>query len=445
MSSFQTRTLSCLLALAFSASAATNAATQPSPTTEPLLYSSNLQYLGAFRLPEGTTNQTSFSFGGDGLGYDPTKNALFITGHTWYQYTAEVSIPSPVNSTNISTLPTATLLQPLTDALDGKRTSVNPSDPNAQNIGGYLVYNGNLVVSVYSYYDGSGTQSASHFVRPLNLSTTGQVKGPFRVGTLYPGFVSGYMNSVPTEWQSLLGGPDLTGNCCLNIISEQSSGPSVSVFSPSDLGGTNPTPATELLGYPISTPLAGYGSTFTQPTTATAPASGSYFNGSTKITGIVFPNGSRSVLFFGRQGLGKFCYGEGTSNSSLAGQPADGGADLWCYDPVDSSKGTHAYPYTYEVWAYDANDLLKVKQGQEAPQAVKPYAVWALNPPINPGNTDYIGGVAYNSTTNRLYISQECVDTNCSPIIAVYQINLSGTASMTTSKTPEAPTNAQVQ
>ena len=442
MSSFQTRTLSCLLALAFTASAATNAATQPSPTTEPLLYSSNLQYLGAFRLPEGTTNQTSFAFGGDGLAYDPTKSGLFITGHTWYQYTAEVSIPPPVNSTNISTLPTATLLQPLTDALDGKRTSVNPSDPNAQNIGGYLVYNGNLVVSVYSYYDGSGTQSASHFIRPLNLSTTGKIQGPFRVGTLYPGFVSGYMGTIPTEWQNLLGGPALTGNCCLNIISEQSSGPSISAFNPSTLNSTTPAPATELLGYPISTPLAAYGSQFTQPTTTSAPANGSYFNGTTKVTGVVFPNGTRSILFFGRQGLGNFCYGEGTSNSSLAGQEAAGPSDLWCYDPVNSSKGTHAYPYTYEVWAYDANDLLKVKQGQVAPYSIKPYAVWALNPPINPQNTDYIGGVAYDPATNRIYISQECVDANCSPIISVYKIDLSANSP---SKTPTAPKDVQVQ
>lgn len=419
------------------------AADAPAPTAEPLLYPSNLVYIGSFRLPNGPTNQTTFAFGGDGLGYDPTHNALFITGHTWYQYTGEVSIPTPVNTTNVSALPTATLLQPLTDALEGNIGAINPGDTASLRIGGYLVYNNTLIISAYTYYDGNASQIASHFIRPLNLSTTGQVQGPYRVGPLYPGFVNGYMTSVPTEWQSILGGPALTGNCCLNIISVQSSGPSISIFNPAQLGVSTPTPATELLGYPFAHPLSAYGATFTQPTSENAPSTGNYFNGTTRITGTVFPNGTRTILFFGRQGLGNFCYGEGTANAALAGQPADGGADLWCYDPVTSSKGTHAYPYTYEVWAYDADDLLKVKEGKEAPYDVKPYAVWALNPPIQPNNLDHIGGAAYDPATNRIYVAQECVDTNCAPIIDVYKVSTNIQSNAST--TPSPPKNTQVQ
>ena len=35
--------------------------------------------------------------------------------------------------------------------------------------------------------------------------------------------------------------------------------------------------------------------------------------------GVVFPVGGRSVLFFGTQGIGEFCYGEGTDDPTLAG------------------------------------------------------------------------------------------------------------------------------
>ena len=415
------------------------------PTSEPLIYPSNLQYLGSFRLPNGSTNQTTFAFAGNGLGFDSTKNALFVTGHTWYQYTAEVSIPTPIKSTNLADLPTATVIQPLTDALDGQRASVNPTDTNAQKIGGYLLYNNNLIISVFSYYDGNGSQTASHFVRSPNLSATTPVQGPYRVGALYPGFVSGYMTEIPAEWQPLFGGPALTGNCCLNIISEQSSGPSVSVFNPNDLGKTSPVPSTELLGYPISHPLSSYDSQFTQPINATTSVTGNYFNGTTRVTGLVFPSGTSSVLFFGHQGLGSFCYGQGTSDTSIVGTQADGPSDLWCYDPVNAYKGTHAYPYTYEIWAYNANDLLKVKNGSEAPYNVRPYAVWELDTPIDPKNISHIGGAAYDPETKRLYVEQQCVDSVCSTIIDVYQINVSTSATASPLTTPSSPTSVTVQ
>ena len=393
-----------------------------SPNTEPLIQPSNLVYEGAFRLPAGTSNQTSFSYAGNGLAYNPANNSLFITGHTWYQETAEVSIPNVVNSTNLNSLTTATLIQPLTDALDGERNSVNPTDPNGKNVGGYLVYNGKLIISVFSYYDGNGTQSTSHFVRPLTLSTTGQLSGPFRVGTQYPGFVSGYMTLIPSEWQALLGGPALTGNCCLNIVSFQSNGPAVSVFDPSQLTSGATISATPLVGYPYSNPLAAWGT------------QNNLFNGTTQITGVVFPKGTRSVLFFGRQGTGPFCYGIGASTSP----PPQGE----CYDPANASKGGHAYPYVDQVWAYDADDLLKVKQGLEPEYAVKPYSVWTLNLPFNATNSqNTVSGAAYDPSTNRIFITEDCVDSGCDPVIAVLKI--AGVSA--NSQTPSPPTSVQVQ
>ena len=56
------------------------------------------------------------------------------------------------------------------------------------------------------------------------------------------------------------------------------------------------------------------------------------------------PGGNtRSVLFFGTQGTGPFCYGEGTDQQGLAGSPTPDGT-TWCYDPDDSSKGNPRLP-----------------------------------------------------------------------------------------------------
>jgi hypothetical protein len=429
----------CVLLL-LAASGTAVRATTPNPETEPLVEPANLVYQGSFQLPNipcQSPTYACFPYGGTALAYDPANNGLFIVGHIYGQLTAEISIPTPAQNSAPSALPTATLIQPFTSALEGKINAVNPTDPNAHYIGGQLVYNGRLIISVESSYDGAGTQSTSHFARPLDLTTASPFVGPVKVGTLYPGFVSGYMTPIPTEWQSLLGGPALTGNCCLAIAGFQSNGPSVSVFNPDDIGTDNPVPATVLVGYPNSKPLGtGWG---TQST---------LYNGSTSITGVAFPDGTRSVLFFGVQGTGPFCYGPGTSDEALAGTTQASTGDTWCYDPSNSSKGTHAYPYVDQVWAYDANDLLQVKNGSEQDYQATPYKVWTLTLPYNNINgSNRIGGVAYDPANNLLYISESCVYNYCTPVIDVYAVEMDPQAASTTSaiQSPSAPTNVTAQ
>ncbi len=370
-------------------------------TDLPLLQMTDLVYQGAFRVPVGSSDNATLAYGGTALGYNATNNSLFMTGHDQRQPSVEVKIPALVNSTDLSKLATATLLQSFADPTEGKLSSINNSDPNAKKIGGHLVYKGKLYVTGYSYYDGSGTQSTSHFSRPLDLSAKGQVVGPVRVGSQYPGFVHGYMTPVPAEWQSAFGGPVLTGHCCLSITGHQSNGPAVSVFDPEKIGQVSPVPATAVLGYPYPQ-ILGPGET----------TGNRYFNLATKIKGVVFPNGTRSVLFFGRQGTGKYCYGEGST----------------CGDPSDPYKGTHAYPYVYQIWAYDANDLLAVKNGSKQQHTIQPYGLWNFTMPFEKSQgTHLIGGAAYDPSRNLVYISQECADNNCSPIIHAFKV-AAGTA-----------------
>jgi hypothetical protein len=204
------------------------------------------------------------------------------------------------------------------------------------------------------------------------------------------------MASIPAEWQSAFAGPALTGNCGLAIASAQSNGPAASVFDPSNIGQGGGIAATPVVGYPYGHQLG--------PGEATTNA---YFNLTTKIRGIVFPVGTRSVLFFGRHGVGTYCYGEGST----------------CGDPADSSKGTHAYPYKYQVWAYDVNDLVSVKNGVKQQYQIQPYAVWNFNLPFeSTGGQHLIGGAAYDPRTNLVYLSQQCEDTNCAPIIHAFRV-----------------------
>jgi hypothetical protein len=110
------------------------------------------------------------------------------------------------------------------------------------------------------------------------------------------------------------------------------------------------------------------------------------------------------VLFIGRQGIGEFCYGTGEE----------------CDDPVDGSKGTHAYPYVHQVWAYDALDLLAVKEGQMEPWDVLPFDFWVLEDMDSEGGAT-IAGATYDPVGGRVYVTERYGE---EPAVHVYQITI---------------------
>jgi hypothetical protein len=378
-------------------------------TTDPLIQQSNLQYIGAFKVPSGqfgSGGNATFDYSDDGLAFNPINNSLLIKGHTYGQMVAEISIPQIVNSTNLNSLNTATMLQNFSDITEGNLNQQNIA--NGMILGGLMVYGTKLIGSEWAFYDGSTQQTKSHFTSGLTLGTTGDYRGMYTVGSLFPAFVGGYMTTIPSEWQAALGGPALTGHCCTSIISHQSLGPSASVFDPNNLGAQNPVPAIPLVNYNLAHPTLG---TWDHP----LPANPIY-NISTLITGVVFPQGTRSILFFGRTGMGAQCYGTGGAS----------GGD--CTDPADPYKGTHAFPYSYYVWMYDANDFVAVRNGTKNPWDITPYYHGAISLPFtNTNGNNQLNGAAYDPATNRLYLAQKCVVGSCAPLIHVFVVNV-GTA-----------------
>jgi hypothetical protein len=70
-------------------------------------------------------------------------------------------------------------------------------------IGGHLVYNGQLYVSGYSYYDGRHPGRLA-FCPALELDDSRAGARSFSSWHARAGFVSGYMTLIPSEWQSAL-------------------------------------------------------------------------------------------------------------------------------------------------------------------------------------------------------------------------------------------------
>jgi hypothetical protein len=367
-------------------------------------------YLGAFRLPQQQIAGTFFKFNGTGLAFNVANQSLFIVGRDNDaampldgqppgQRVAEITIPVPVISGTTTALPTAAIVQPFVEPTEGQLSQAAvPGTPTK--IGGLVVWNQRLYGTLYAYYDGGNLQTLSHFSRPLNLSTTGDVAGPFRVfapdvtnPALKARLYSGWLAIIPDAWRMLLGGNVLTGACCINISSGSSNGPAAFAWLPDQLG-PNQTVLTNFY-YPPDHPLGVWNS------------QNPLWNGTTKMGGAIFIQNTRSLLFIGSHGTGPFCYGSGAS----------------CGDAVMAPQGDHAPPYLYQIWAYDAADLQMVALGQRSPWAVMPYATWNIDlpyeAPTNLPPARELNGAAYDPTTGRIFVEQVHGDGEY-PIIHVF-------------------------
>jgi hypothetical protein len=405
-----------------------------------LLQAADFTYLGAFRVPQGDLGGPQYhglSYGGSALAYNPARNSLFIVGHDQDQLVAEISIPSPVVSSDPGKLNRARLLQKLADVTKGNLTRIKeggaPETSNKVKIGGLLVYGDHLVGTAYNFYDGARSAVLSHFKSGTYLAAEGNFQGMYQVGSQpsvpQAGFVAGYMGNIPAEYRSALGGSTITGQAGISIVGRTSWGPAAFAFEPGKLGIDNPVTATPLVYYPLDHQTLGR---WGHP----LPPNPHIALGDT-IAGVAFPTGTRSIIFTGKHGQGSSCYGVGGATDP-GGHP---GVE-YCHDPNDSYKGTHSWPYVNQVWAYDVNEFLAVSNGQKKPWEVLPYAVWSFPLPTTQQLfTVPAGASAYDEINKRLYLVQPGADNAPVwglPLVHVFRINTatSGTGTDPAKKKP---------
>lgn len=378
------------------------------PTRLPLLSAASFEYLGAFRMPKEMSAGDSFSYGGKVMAYSPTTSSLFVSSRAGKL--AEVSIPNPSISDDVAQLPVASYLQPFSDPMEGRLADVASTGAA---IAGLMVYNDRLYGTASIYYDASNTQKLSHFSRSTQLNLP-SFSGWSRVwDASKTGFVSGYLAPVPVEWRSRLGGPAATGQCCIPIVTRTSWGPAALTFDPAQIG-TATVPASPLLYY-----------TGEHATLGQWSGSNPTYGATIQVGGMAIIGGTRTAVFVGRNGVGPYCYGNGTSDPAKHGTASPDGSH-WCYDPTTSDKGQHAYPYRYQLWAYDLNDLAAVKAGLKQPWEVAPYGVWPFDLPTYEKGFK-IGGVTYDALRQQLYVAQLSADkagVASHPVIHVFQLNV---------------------
>jgi hypothetical protein len=350
------------------------------PTSSSVLQASDLVHTRYFRLPREASNDQSFAFGGAIIALDATTQTLFALSHNGAL--AEVSIPTEDGAF-------ATYVQGFVDPSDGT-IAARFGDLAAP--AGLLVLGPQLLVTASVYYDAMNTQRVSHFTRSRDLFDSSKTSELVSVWDAdKTGFTAGYLAHIPVAWQARLHGTVLTGQCCIPIVSRTSWGPAAFAYTPGDA-----TPATPLLYY-----------TGEHPTLGRWDSSGPMYGGTTAMGGVVLID--NTALFFGRNGTGPFCYGNGTSDPANAGTTAPDG-EGYCFDPSSSDKGQHASPYRYQVWAYALADFAAVAAGTKRPWELVP-VVWELELPTPPDAAmTGLGSPAYNPATRELYLPQQRAD-----------------------------------
>ncbi len=380
-------------------------------TAPPLFQLSDMQYLGGFRVPTGRQGSASFEFGGNGLAFNPANNSLFIGSHVDQGlHVAEISIPAQLATNGVvSSMPTASVLQPFVNL--GSLISTNSNGGTTSpvfnyenlNLGGLLVANGGLTGAMFNGYTNAEAANSthSHFrtstLNLASLTSTSQV-GLLDVRNSSTGLSGrlrgGYMAEVPEQWREYIGANYVTGASAQNRIEHSSAGPALFGFDANNPAGSSGDP---LVYYPISNALQWSSQYVAQP----------LFNGTTKIDGVAFVPGTRSIIFIGSNGLSEIGYGVGSKFGDSA-RP---------YSGFHSKNGN----YKYQIWAYDIDDFMAVRNGSRASWDIRPTSVVNFDLPT-PEPARYIGGTAFDPSTGRLYIAQKLAGADYTPVIHVYQL-----------------------
>jgi chitodextrinase len=393
---------------------------------------SDLEYLGAFRLPDEESNGTSWSYGGHGMGYYPNGDpsgapdgypgSLFSISHPYQNYVSEFSIPVPVISPgkDVDDLPVAATLQPFADVTGGRQTG----GLTGTTLGDIQYYpkqgaqaTDKLYWVMYEYYL-PDPDEVSFGWSELDFSDL-QSQGLWRLDDFPFAATSKYLFDIPASWADVYTpGKYLAAGRC-RIVNDGSWGPALYAFGPWNDGNPpldgSSTGAVELLKYGSALTLKDFSH------------SDEWNDGAWLTVG-----DKSAVILAGTKALRT-----SASGAEYYGEPEVDGCGY---------KGYHAEPYYGRILFYDTYLLAAVAQGTLQPHEVQPYA--ALNV------EDYLfeqgcrrtilGGVAYDRQRGLLYVMEKGVEGVYAkkPIVHVWRATDQGQAPDRTA--PGRPANLQI-
>ncbi len=372
---------------------------------------SSIVYLGAFRLPEDwKTEREMFSYGGEAMAYCEEHSSLYVTGHNWYTYVAEISIPEPVISGSIEELNRAELHQPLTDIRNSLFDRWVLEIPRV----GLEVVDEELFFCWGAHYQ-EDQQFGTHGVTGLDLANP-TADTVCLIGDNNNYATNDYMFRIPSEWaDEYAKGCDLaTGR--FRDGGWSGMGPSLFAVCSEDIRSADMDAAVDALA------LIRYDDSYNGD--EGAKLSGySHADSWTGGAWIVSDSGT-AVVFAGTHGYGETWYGfangvvyptEGAENEVYPDVPN------WPYD----QRGWWNDDFRACLLFYDPAHLAQVASGDIPANEIQPYACIDISNYLLRAHEEtemqHIGGIAYDPTGNRLFIQELFADQDM-PIVHVFSI-----------------------
>jgi hypothetical protein len=429
----------------------------------------DFEYLGAFRLPVGAERPRTFEYGGSAMTFNPDgdpsgaadgfSGSLFVMGHDRLAYgelpdggqIAEITIPAPLVTDQIESLPQAAFLQDFSNVTAGFFTDLDEI-PRA----GMLYLNtpatGPKIHMAWGQHlqDSPEFQRASHAWFDPNLAEP-NMQGTWFIGDQSLHSVNGYLLEIPAAWANQYTEGRVVGTGRFRDGGWSGMGPSLFAYRPwIDETGT---PASDQTHLPETTLLLYEKSTETDEITHSLEG---YQHPDEWEGGawIETDTGKTALLFAGTKSTGaKYWYGyinpAGPDypcvEGELAGEfpicrladgtlcPAD---DLIECDDHTSLRGWWSSSFEARFILYDPADLARVALGQIESWEPQPYAYLNIDENLffNPAGIELdmvgtgvqrrfrIGEVAYDRAHNLLYVLELFAD-GASPVVHVWKVN----------------------
>jgi type II secretory pathway pseudopilin PulG len=386
-----------------------------------LIRPSDFEYLGAFRLPEdGACGETcSWNYGGAALTYYPAGNpsgssdgypgSLFGTGHDFENRISEISIPAPVKSRNIDSLPAATTLQPFANVMEPAFDETEMPVVALAYIPKQGTQNSDKLYGAWGPHLGEGDIGSSHVWFDLNLSNA-NIKGPWGLVNQTKYTTTGYMFQIPSDWAAANTAGMRLATGRYRDGGQEGQGPSIIAYGPWNQG--NPPAAGVVLSNVV---LLKY-SIISEDETAVRGLQ-NYSNADSWSGGAWIVRGNKTaVAIVGVSGVGNDWYG--FSDGRVCPPSCDG-----------EDRGWWANGFEARILLYDPADLAKVARGQLQSYEPQPYAIYNISGSgalYEPASRQGLGGVAYDQANGLLYIIEPFVDGDTpeypKPVVHVWRI-----------------------
>jgi len=389
------------------------------------LQPSDLVYMGAFRLPDGTSDVKSWQWGGYAMTYypggDPTgpddgyPGSIYGAGHAWEHQVSEITIPVPVisPSKNLADLNTASTLQGFRDIFNVGQLEM-PRTGLAYLPKQNLQTTGKLYLCKGQHLLGDGTFLTHGWCEP-DLSNPG-VQGTWYLDVPHQEYnTNDYLFDVPTDWAAANTPSEILATGRYRDGGWSGQGPSLFIIGPWNQG--NPPASGTALPY---TTLLRYTSTEDPESwdEATNHTMDNYlhsdeWSGASWITA----GNKAAVVFVGTKGTGDCWYGNPE------------GPCLEC-----DNRGWWSTGFVGRFIFYDPADLAKVAAGTIESWEPQPYATLDVDQYLYHISTsqdkEHLGAACFDRANGLFYVFEPLVDDD-KPLVHVWKVNAgSGTSEL---------------